>query len=63
RKYRTLLGDTTRSFEKMFKTGAPNKRRMNILIDVMGAIYQVLFVLLNKLSRKGDAIVVIAKKT
>ena len=62
-KYRTLLGDTMRSFEKIFEIGTPDNKVKQGLIQIIGAAYQLLFTLLDKLTGKGDAIVVIAKKT
>ena len=62
KKYRTLIGDTTRSFEKIFGCSSSNNNVKNVLVDMLGATYQLLFVLLNKLTRKGEAVVVIAKK-
>ncbi len=61
RKYKTLIGDTTRSFEKIFGCNSSNNNVKKVLVDMLGATYQLLFILLNKLTRKGDAVVVIAK--
>lgn len=61
RKYKSLIGDTTRSLEKIFMTKNVKNDKKWLLV-ILGFVYELWFIVLNVLFRKGDAVVIIAKK-